>query len=84
MSADEPTARVTLDLEHALAQQVERAAAARRESVATFCLSAIQERVAALSGRDSGLDDMTSTADPVLAELWDNERDAAYDSLPSR
>jgi hypothetical protein len=24
---------------------------------------------------------MTATADPVLAELWDNEKDAAYDNL---
>ena len=26
-------------------------------------------------------DAMTAAADPVLAELWDNEKDAAYDSL---
>jgi hypothetical protein len=24
---------------------------------------------------------MTAEADPVLAELWDNEKDAAYDNL---
>jgi len=24
---------------------------------------------------------LTAQADPVLAELWDNSRDAAYDSL---
>ncbi len=27
------------------------------------------------------VDTMTAAADPVLAELWDNEKDAAYDSL---
>jgi hypothetical protein len=27
------------------------------------------------------VDTMTAAADPVLAELWDNEKGAAYDSL---
>ncbi len=27
------------------------------------------------------VDAMTAAADPVLAELWDNEKDAAYDNL---
>ncbi len=28
-----------------------------------------------------GLLAMTAAADPVLAELWDNEQDAAYDQM---
>jgi len=28
-----------------------------------------------------GLLALTALADPVLAELWDNEQDAAYDQL---
>lgn len=28
-----------------------------------------------------GLLSLTSKADPVLAEIWDNEKDAAYDRL---
>ena len=35
-----------------------------------------------MSPEDSeSVDAMTAAADPVLAELWDNEKDAAYDSL---
>jgi excisionase family DNA binding protein len=28
-----------------------------------------------------GLLDLTALADPVLADIWDNERDAAYDRV---
>lgn len=28
-----------------------------------------------------GLVTLTATADPILAEVWDNDRDAAYDRL---
>jgi hypothetical protein len=30
---------------------------------------------------EEGLLALTAQADPVLAELWDNEKDAAYDQL---
>ena len=38
------------------------------------------ERLMSPEASDS-VDAMTAAADPVLAELWDNEKDAAYDNL---
>ena len=33
------------------------------------------------SGYSEGLLTLTAAADPVLAELWDNEKDATYDRV---
>ena len=41
-----------------------------------YCVDAIQRQ---LSGEPA--DVLTAEADPVLAELWDNDDDAAYDDL---
>jgi hypothetical protein len=58
-----------------------RLAAARREvTVGRYVLDALEERLAA----DLAADDLlalTARADPVLAELWDNPKDAEYDDL---
>ncbi len=34
-----------------------------------------------LTDESARLLDLTAQSDPVLAELWDNEQDAAYDRL---
>jgi len=42
------------------------------------------DKVPRVLGATRGMDSMlalSASADPVLAELWDNERDAAYDQL---
>lgn len=49
-----------------------------------YVLETIEERLAKdwreFAERE-GLLALTAQADPVLAELWDNEKDAAYDQL---
>ncbi|HEY3119364.1 MAG TPA: hypothetical protein VGL15_01985 [Vicinamibacteria bacterium] len=45
-----------------------------------YVLEALEERLAA----DLAVDDLlalTARADPVLAELWDNPKDAKYDDV---
>lgn len=58
-------------------------AAARRDvSVGEYVREAIEERVKADLG--TGAEEMLAlraASDPVLAELWDNDSDAAYDRL---
>ena len=43
-------------------------------------MDALEDRLREELGGD-GLVALTAKADPVLAALWDNERDAAYDRL---
>ena len=41
-----------------------------------YCVEAIERRLA-----EERAEYLTAEADPVLAELWDNEDDAVYDDL---
>ena len=51
-------------------------------SVGQYVLKALEERLQEDLGKDAeGLLALTARADPVLAALWDNEKDAAYDRL---
>jgi hypothetical protein len=58
-------------------------AAAKRElSVRQYVIAAIEEQLREdLRDEDHGVMTLTAKADPVLAELWDNPRDSAYDRL---
>jgi hypothetical protein len=60
-----------------------RLAAAKQDvTVRQYVLEAIEERLREDLGDDSGgMLALTAKADPVLAELWDNPRDAEYDRL---
>ena len=47
-----------------------------------YVLEAIEERLREdLGDEGEGMLALTAKADPVLAELWDNEKDAEYDRL---
>ena len=83
MAATNGKGRLTLDLGEQLHRQVKVAAALRRETVRSFCVEAIRTRLGEVGGghEHDALSEMTAAADPVLAELWDNEKDAAYDRL---
>jgi hypothetical protein len=51
-------------------------------SVRQYITDALQERLREDLGEyEERLTALTATADPVLATLWDNEKDAAYDHL---
>ena len=56
--------------------------AKRDVSVREYITDALQERLREDLGEyEERLTALTATADPVLATLWDNDKDAAYDHL---
>jgi hypothetical protein len=74
--------RISLDVDPELRRRVRLAAAMRDVTVRRYLLEAIEARLRDdLSEPDDDAVALTATADPVLAELWDNDRDAAHDRL---
>lgn len=81
-SAQGKRPRISIDVRAEVRQRLRLAAARRDITVRQYILEAIEERLSQDVGE--GLDDgsvLTMAIDPVLAELWDNPRDAAYDHL---
>ena len=76
--------RLTIDLPVEVKRRLRLVAAHRDVSIRQYVLETIEERLAKdwveLAAQE-GLLALTAQADPVLAELWDNEKDAAYDQL---
>jgi len=74
--------RISLDVDSEVRRRIRLAAAKRDVSVRQYLMDALRERLREDLGDDSeGLVALTAKADPVLAALWDNDRDAAYDRL---
>ena len=74
--------RISLDVDPGVRRLVRLAAAKRDVSVRQYVRDALEERLREDLGDDGkGLVALTAKADPVLAALWDNEREAAYDRL---
>lgn len=76
--------RISIDVEPELRRRLRLAAAKRDLTVRRYVLEAIEERLSADLGDQRGELALTSSSDPVLAELWDNPRDAEYDRLSPR
>lgn len=77
-------ARLTIDLPVEVKRRLRIVAAQRDVSARQYLLEAIGERLAkdwAKLAEQEGFLALTAQADPVLGELWDNEKDAAYDQL---
>ena len=77
-------ARLTVNVPLGLKQRVQLICARRQLSVREYLTQALEERLAndlTLPAEGSNLLALTARADPVLAELWANEKDAAYDRL---
>ncbi len=74
--------RISLDVTLAVRRRIRMAAAKRDVSVRQYVMDALQERLREDLG-DEGQEilALTAQADPVLASLWDNQKDAAYDRL---
>lgn len=74
--------RISVDVSSEIRRRVRLAAAKQDLTVGQYVLGAIEERLQRDLGDDSegGLP-LTAKTDPVLAELWDNPRDAEYDRL---
>ena len=76
--------RLSIDLSFEARRRIRKAAAKRDLSVRQYVLEAVQERVKEDLGEEverENLLALTARADPVLAELWNNPKDAAYDGL---
>jgi uncharacterized protein (DUF1778 family) len=74
--------RISIDVQPEVRRRLRLAAAKRDLTLRQYVLEAIEFRLREDLG-DGGEDALalTAKADPVLAELWDNPKDAAYDRL---
>ena len=74
--------RISVDIIPEVRRRLRLAAAKRDLTVRQYVLDAIEERLREdLGDENEGVGALTRKADPVLAELWDNRRDSAYDRL---
>jgi uncharacterized protein (DUF1778 family) len=74
--------RISVDVLPAVRRRLRLAAAKRDVSVQQYVIEAIEEQLREdLGEEDEGVTTLTAKSDPVLAELWDNPKDAAYDRL---
>ena len=74
--------RISVDVLPEVRRRLRLAAAKRDLTVRQYVLEAIEERLREDLGDDGEpVLALTAKTDPVLAELWDNQRDAAYDRL---
>lgn len=74
--------RISLDVPPELRRRIRLAAARHDLTVSQYVARAVEDRLRTdLSEADEALLALTARTDPVLAELWDNPRDAAYDAL---
>lgn len=77
--------RLTVDIPPEMKHRLRLVAARRDISLRQYVIEVFEERLA----RDieaellelENLTALTARTDPVLEELWDNEKDAAYDRL---
>ena len=75
-------ARLSIDVPADVRRRIRVAAARRDQSIRDYVCEAVEARLKQdladeLSAAD--LVAMSKRADPVLADLWDNPKDAAYD-----
>jgi hypothetical protein len=74
--------RISIDVEPELRRRLRLAAAKRDVTVRQYVLEAIETRLRQDATEErAAAAVLTAESDPVLAELWDNELDAAYDRL---
>ncbi len=84
MTTEAKRTRLTVDIPPELKRRLRLVAAQRDISIRKYVVETIEQQLAEdwveLADQE-GLLALTARADPVLAELWDNEQDAAYDQL---
>ncbi len=74
--------RISVDVLPEVRRRLRLAAAKHDLTVRQYVLEAIEERLREdLGEEEEGVLALTAKADPVLAELWDNPKDSAYDRL---
>lgn len=76
--------RISIDVTPDMRRRLRLAAAKRDVTVRQYVVDALEVQIREDVGDDAEGDvglGLTATSDPVLAELWDNPKDAAYDDL---
>lgn len=74
--------RISIDVPHEVRRRLRLAAARRDVTVRRYVLDAIEEQLRQDLGEDAESEAaLTAKTDPVLASLWGNPKDAAYDHL---
>lgn len=83
MDSSPKRARISIDVQPELRHRVRLAAAKRDLTIQQYLRQAIEARLDVDLPDDVTDEAMALTArtDPVLAELWDNSKDAEYDRL---
>lgn len=76
--------RISIDVPPQVRHRLRLAAARRDLSIRQYLLEAIEERLREDLHDDEEVLALTARTDPVLAELWDNSKDAQYDRLRPR
>jgi uncharacterized protein (DUF1778 family) len=75
-------ARLSIDVSTDVRRRIRVAAARRDQSIRDYVWEAVEARLKQDATDDLSAADLVSLndrADPVLKDLWDNPRDAAYD-----
>jgi uncharacterized protein (DUF1778 family) len=77
-------ARLSIDVPREARRRIHIAAAKRDQSIRDYVWEAVEARLKEDLVNDSSAADLIALnerTDPVLADLWDNPKDAAYDKL---
>jgi hypothetical protein len=76
-------ARLSIDVSPEVRRRVRIAASRADVSIRDYVVAALQKRLTDDLGDEEGdhLGLLSGRTDPVLAALWDNDTDAAYDDL---
>ena len=73
--------RLSIDVGLKERRRIKMSAAIHNETIRDYVLKAVMERLQQDSKDTDSLLSMNRDADPVLADLWNNEKDSAYDKL---
>lgn len=76
-------ARLSIDVSREARRRIHIAAAKRDQSIRDYVWEAVEARLTRDLAVEAAADLLTlnERADPVLADLWNNSKDAAYDDL---
>ena len=84
MASVQRRARLSIDVPQDARQRIHIAAAQQDQSIREYVWEAIESRLKEDvfdEPAHRGLSALTEQADPVLARLWNNPKDAGYDKL---